>query len=675
MSYLPLLPKTHGLLYGGDYNPEQWPKSVWKQDMKLMRAAGVNLVSIGIFSWAKLQPNEKTYTFDWLDEVMDLLAANGIHADLATATASPPAWMSRYPDLGAMDANGVVCTHGSRQHYSPSSPTYRKFAAALVRKLAARYRKHPALAAWHINNEYGCHVAECHSPASTTAFRSWLKTRYGTLDALNDAWGTAFWSQYYHDWNDVLTPRKTATFPNPAQSLDFRRFSSDALLDLCKMERDILRKATPTMPITTNFMGFFKPLDYQAWAKEIDFTCWDSYPDPLETGAGVLYAARGHDLTRSLKPGRPFVLMEQVTSHVNWRQVNGTKPPGLMRLQSLQAVARGSDGVLFFQWRQSVRGAEKFHGAMVQHAPPTQSRVFREVCELGAELKKLAPVTGSLVRSRVAIVIDWAAWWALELPSKPTDLRYEDAIHQFHRYFYKRNLAVDFVAPGADLQAYAVVVAPQLYLLTKEDAKNLDAFVRGGGTLLTNFFSGIVDEKEQIIAGGYPAHLRKTLGLWVEEWFPLAEKETRKVRIGKNKLQGRTWSEVIHPEGAEVLATFGDGPVRDLPAITRHARGKGQALYLATRLDDNDLAEWMDDLLAPFDLRPPLTAPSGVEVAVREKGEERFLFLLNHRDKPAQLNLAEHNGIDLLTGQPVSAKLVLPPLGVAVVALKNQRGV
>ena len=667
-----LLPKLPEILYGGDYNPEQWPETVWKEDMRLMRLAGVNLVSIGIFSWAKLQPTETTYTFGWLDRLMDLLAANHIWADLATGTASPPPWMSRYPDLCAVDEDGHRYSHGSRQHYSPCSPTYRQFAAALVRKIATRYAGHPALAAWHINNEYACHIAACHSEASAKAFRKWLRKRYGTIDALNAAWGTPFWSQSYHAWDEIITPRRAPTFKNPSQLLDFHRFSSDALLDLCRMEHEILQKVTPTIPVTTNFMGFFKPMDYWKWARDLDFASWDAYPDPLPGQYPQQAAAQGHDLTRSLKPGRPFVLMEHVTSHVHWRPVNATKGPGLIRLWGLQAVARGADGVLFFQWRQSLAGAEKFHGAMVQHgAAPGTGRVFREVCELGADLKKLKPVTGSIIRNHIAIVVDWETWWALELPGKPAEFNYSETIAQFHRYFFERNLGIDFVPPDADLANYALVVAPTLYLLRKPDAENLDLYVRAGGTLLTTCFSGIVDENEHVVPGGYPAYLRKSLGIQVEEWFPLGPAESRKVNLTSRKtsLTARHWTEVIHTNGAKVLATFAEGHLAGYPAFTSHRAGKGRALYLGARFDDPDLAVILDRISRDQSLLPALKVPAGVEVTLRERPGARFLFLLNHNPHRVRINLQSLTGQDLLSGQKVSKTLPLPPNGAAVVDL------
>ena len=630
------------------------------------------VVSVGIFSWARLQPNEKTYTFEWFDRVMDLLAENGILACVATATASTPAWMSKkYPDVLAVDAQGKTYYPGARQHYSPCSPTYRRLAAALVRRLAARYAKHPALAAWHINNEYGCHMSACHGEASTRAFRGWLRKKYRSLEALNEAWGTAFWSQHYYGWDEILTPRRAPYHPNPTQQLDFRRFMSDAFLELCVMERDILRAATPAVPITTNFMGFFEPLDYRRWARELDFTSWDSYPDPATGHAAEASAASGHDLTRSLKKDRPWVLMEQVTSQVNWRPVNVLKRPGVMRLWSLQAIARGADGVMFFQWRAALGGAEKFHGALVPHAGTKQSRVFREAKALGAEVRMLGPVIGSLVRSRAAIAMDWNAWWGVGLDSRPGRINYAATLAEFHRYFFERNIAVDFVHPGEDLGDYDLVVAPALYLLAAKDAANLERFVARGGVFLTTYFSGIVDENERIVPGGYPADLRRVLGLWVEEWSPCVEGETKRVRFAK---EGRTvacshWCDVLHLEGAKALATYAEDFFAGTPALTVNEFGRGAAYYAGTKFETEDLARVLDGVCERAKVAPVLRAPKNVEVTLREKDGGRFLFLLNHGVQPASVALGGFAGVDLLTGGRVRGTVKLEPLGVRVVAV------
>lgn len=668
----PSLPPT--LYYGGDYNPEQWPESLWPEDVRLMRRAGVNLVSVGIFSWARIQPSEGVFDFEWLDRLLDLLAKNDIKVCLATATASPPPWLTRaYPGVLPVDVNGVTLYPGSRQHYSPSSPDYRRLAGDLVRAIAQRYGKHPSLVAWHINNEYSCHLLECHNEASTVAFREWLRARYGSIDALNAAWGTTFWSQIYRDWNEVFTPRRAPYHSNPTQWLDFRRFTSDAFLECYRMEAAILREVTPDIPISTNFMAFHRPLDHFKWAREVDFTAWDSYPDPLDEAEGRHWAAIGHDITRSLRPDRPWVLMEQAPSAVNWRPVNRPKRPGLMRLHSLQAVARGADGILFFQWRASKAGAEKFHSALVPHVPVDDSRVFREVEALGAELQRLSPVAGSLPpHRRIAILFDWENWWACDLESKPGKTDCVAWVRRIHRWFYERNYAVDFVHPSASLQDYALVVAPMLYLLRKDDASNLDHYVRDGGTLLVTYFSGIVDENEHIVLGGYPAHLRSLLGLWVEEWCPYPADRGNAFRFS-NESEAHdchTWCDLLHAESAEVLADYTGDFFAGRAAFTRNSHGSGHAYYLGTEPGEAGLSAVMERVCGAAKVAPVWQTPPEVEATLRESATGRFLFLINHGDRTATVSLGTHRGTHLGTGTAVRDTIDLASLDVAVIALQ-----
>ena len=387
--------KVPGMIYGGDYNPEQWPEEVWNEDVRLMREAGVNLVSLGIFSWAKLEPRPGEYDFGWLDRVVDLLYENGVMVNLATATASPPPWLARlHPESLPVTREGITLHPGARQHYCPRSAAYRERAAGLVRRVADRYKDHPALAMWHVNNEYSVHVQSCYCDTSTRAFRSWLQDRYGDLDRLNEAWGTAFWSQGYGEWGEILPSRAAPTFPNPTQQLDYHRFSSDALLECFTMERDVLREITPDVPVTSNFLGFPKALDLWKWAAVMDVVSVDLYPDPADPES-YAKAAMSHDLMRSLGAGKPFVLMEQTTVRVNWRERNVPKRPGEMRLWSLGTVARGADEIMFFQWRQSRAGAEKFHSAMVPHVDPADSRSWQEVKGLGNDLARLDDLPGA----------------------------------------------------------------------------------------------------------------------------------------------------------------------------------------------------------------------------------------------------------------------------------------
>src|SRR5579863_236703 len=542
------------ILYGADYNPEQWPESTWLEDMRLMKMAHVNMVTINVFSWALIEPKPDEYEFGKLDSIMDMLAEHGIAADLATATATPPAWMSRmYPDMWPVTRDGKRLSYGSRQHYCPNSPDYRCKAAALVRGLAMRYRGHTALAMWHVNNEYGDHVKSCYCDQCASAFRRWLQVRYGSLDALNFAWATNFWSQHYYDWEDIIPPRLSPAANNPGQVLDYQRFMSDSLLECYLLEANILREITPSIPVTTNFIAAFKPVDYFHWAQYMDVVAFDLYP---ANAAPPWENAFRHDLMRSLKNGQPHLVMEQTPSQLNWMAQNPHKRPGRIRLQSLQAVAHGADGVMFFQWRQAQGGAEKFHSAFVPHEGSEHGRIFRQAAQIGAELERIAPaVAGSRIRAEVAIVMDWQNWWAVEYLPGPSDrLRYLEQVKLWYHALHRLNVAIDIVSPEHDLSQYRVVVAPLLYMLKAGVAQNLERYVTGGGTLLVTFFSGIVDQHDHIVLGGYPGELRELLGIYVEEFDPWTAEMSNDVIIPDGPLQGTyacsLWGEVVHLEGA-----------------------------------------------------------------------------------------------------------------------------
>jgi beta-galactosidase len=634
-----------------------------------MQEAGVNLVSLGIFSWSRLEPEEGRYDFAWLDRIMDMLHAGGVSVDLATATASPPPWMShQYPQMLPVMADGVRLWHGGRQHYCPSSPVYRSGAKSLVAALANRYTRHPALAMWHVGNEYGCHVPACYCDVSAGAFRAWLQERYGSVEGLNRAWGTDFWSQRYSDWDEVIPPRRTPTWPNPSQQLDFMRFSSDELLACYEIEHAVLVEKSSGVPVTTNFMRFFKPLDYWKWAEREDIVSDDVYQDPADPEAAMRAAMAG-DLMRSLGRGRPWVLMEQTPSRVNWRDVNVAKLPGQMRLWSYQAVARGADGVMFFQWRQSRAGAEKFHSAMVPHGPPDSSPVWSEVKQLGQELRGLDSVCGTRVNSEVAIVLDWESWWALELPSKPSNrVRQVDQLEDYYRPLFGANVVPDFVRPEHDLSGYKLVLVPNLYLVSDEGAANLNDFVKAGGTLVMSFFSGVVDPFEHIRLGGYPAPFRRMLGLTVLDWLPLSDGEGVKLDFADGT-QGRAdlWSEIMELHGAEAVATFSGTRLDGRPAITRHAFGSGLAIYLGTRLDELAMARIIRSACGDAGVEPVMEVPAGVEVVRRHMARSSILFLLNHRDVDVDVPITQA-GTNLVDGAQVHAGLLrMGPFGAAVI--------
>lgn len=661
------------LAFGGDYNPEQWPEEIWQQDVKLMRQAGVNLVSVGIFSWALLQPAEGVYEFGWLDRVLDLLHANGIRVDLANATASPPPWFShKYPDSLPVRADGVRLSYGSRQAFSANSPEYREAAAALTTAIVERYADHPAVVMWHVHNEYGCHNQPDYGEYSAAAFRVWLQHRYASLEGLNTAWGTAFWSQHYYHWDEILPPRTSGTWINPTQQLDFARFSSDALLECYRAEADIIRARSPH-PVTTNFMGFNmgldRPIDYWRWSQHMDVVSNDHYliaADPRNFQELAMTA----DLTRGWAQGRPWLLMEHSTSAVNWQPRNIAKAPGELLRNSLQHVARGADGALFFQWRASRAGAEKYHSALLPHAG-TDTKVWREVLQLGQALQAISEVAGSVVDNvQVAILHDTDARWASELDSHPSADK--DAVaetRRWHDAFYRAGISTDIRQSTDDLSGYRLVVAPMLYLLTDDGAANLERFVAGGGHLVVTYFSGIVDENDHIrmdpiSGGGYPGAFAELLGVRMEEFFPLPDGGTVELSAFGG---GRFWNELGRTTTAEALATFGSGPTAGSPAVTRNTHGDGVAYYVATTLETPGLSEFVDTACAAAGVRPVLDdLPPDVEVVTRARDGRRWLFVLNHSDRDTTVTAA---GTELISGTTVGPKLTIPAAGAAVVRL------
>ncbi len=659
------------ILYGGDYNPEQWPEAVWREDMRLMKLAHVNMVSVNIFSWASLEPKPDHYYFDQLDRIMNMLAEHSVAADLATGTASPPTWMSRlYPSMLPVTREGIRMSHGSRQHYCPNSPDFRRKSAALVQRLAERYATHPALKMWHINNEYGCHVPQCYCDICAAAFRVWLQERYQSLEALNFAWGTNFWSQHYYEWDDVLPPRISPAQNNPGQCLDYWRFMSDSLLACYRVEEDILRAVTPSVPLTTNFMVAFKPVDGFAWAPHLDIISFDMYP-PLTAQAWEI--ALPHDLMRSLKGGQPHLVMEQSPSQVNWMPQNPHKRPGRMRLHSMQAVAHGADGVLFFQWRQSQAGAEQFHSAVVPHEGSEHGRIFQQAAQVGGELKQLsADVVGSRIPAQAAILMDWQNWWAVEYRPGPSNrLNYWEQIKTYYHPLHSLNIAVDIVSPDSDLSNYRLVIAPLLYMLRPGVAKNIEQFVARGGIFLTTYFSGIVDQNDHVVLGGYPAELRKLLGIHVEEFDPWTPEMTNQVVIKEGSLKGSypctLWADVVRLEGAQALGVFASDYHANNPALTVHQFGQGHAYYIATQASNDLLMKLTKELCQEANIAPVLEAPEGVEVTKRVQADGREVyFLLNHTEQAQRVKLPVGVFMSLLDGRKVEGEVEVREVDVVV---------
>lgn len=655
------LPK---IWYGGDYNPEQWDESIWEEDTRIFKLAGIDVATINVFSWALNQPDENTYDFVWLDETIDRLYKNGIFVCLGTSTAAHPAWMARkYPDILRVDFDGKKRKFGGRHNSCPSSPTYHKYAGRIVEKLAERYKDHPGLIIWHVSNEFGGY---CYCDNCAKEFRVWLKGKYVTLNTVNKAWNTCFWGHTFYDWDDIVPPNRLSEEWEGGRntnfqgiSLDYRRFQSDQMLDCYKLEREIIRKHTPNVPITTNLMGLYQELDYFKWAKELDVVSWDNYPS-IDTPISM--TAMTHDLMRGLKSGLPFMLMEQTPSQQNWQAYNSLKRPGVMRLWSYQAVAHGADTVMFFQLRRSIGATEKYHGAVIEHVGHEDTRVFKEAAKLGNELIDLSEkLIDSRVNANVAIVFDWENRWAIDLSSGPSvALDYVKEVHKYYDALYQNNISVDMIGVDEDLSKYDIVIAPVLYMVKQGYKKKLEYFVKNGGTFVTTFFSGIVNENDLVTLGGYPGELRELLGIWVEEIDALDPVLKNQIIMDSawGKLEGtfecNLLFDLLHTEGAEVIARYGSDFYKGMPVVTKNKYGNGKAFYIASSPEREFLSGFLENLCIEKEIYPLMKSDHGVEVAERMKDGISYLFVMNHNDSSSNFDLEGKQATDLITGETLS---------------------
>ncbi|MBT1180176.1 beta-galactosidase [Bifidobacterium vespertilionis] len=671
--------------YGGDYNPDQWPEEVWDEDIRLMNQAGVNFVSVGIFSWAKIEPSEGVFDFDWLDRIIDKLGKAGIAVDLASATASPPLWLTQsHPEVLWKDYRGDVCWPGARQHWRPTSPVFRRYALALCRAMAEHYKDNPYVVAWHVGNEYGCHNRFDYSDDAMHAFQDWCKKRYKTIEAVNDAWGTAFWAQHMNDFSEIIPPRfiGDGNFMNPGKLLDFKRFSSDALKAFYKAERDVLEEITPGRPLTTNFMvsETGTTLDYDDWGDEVDFVSNDHYFSPGEAHFdGIAYTA---SLTDGIARKDPWCLMENSTSAVNWRPINFRKEPGQLVRDALAHLAMGADAICFFQWRQSKAGAEKFHSAMLPHAGE-DSQVYRDVCELGADLNKLADegLLGTrLVKSKVAVVFDYQSQWATEHTATPTQkVHHVTEPFAWFRALADHGVTADVVPVRSNWDEYDAVVLPSLYLIDEATARRVREYVAQGGKLLVSSYTGIADEKDHIWLGGYPGAIRDVVGVRSEEFVPLAKDDGTLDHIDlSNGAVAYDLADCITSvaDTAKVLATFKADPVTGMdgrPAITINEYGDGKAVYVAGLLGRWGLSKSLPEVLGELGVDTSSEEDCGDVLRVEradESDENHFVFLFNRTREDAVVDVEGEPVVSSLVHLTMSEhSAVIKPNGVLVVKL------
>ncbi len=673
MTFTPRFPH---FLHGGDYNPDQWLDypDVLERDVALMQKAHVNCVSVGIFAWARLEPEEGVYSFEWLDQVIDRLWRGGIHVILATPSGARPAWMAqKYPEVLRVNEELERRHFGERHNHCLTSPVYRRKVFEMDTALARRYARHPAVILWHLSNEYS---GECRCPLCQERFREWLKKKYGTLEKLNQCWWTSFWSQRYTDWSQVEAPTPLGEVSSTSMQVDWRRFCTDQCKDFMAAERDAVQAVCPELKCTANLMYRFWDYDYFSLAEEMDVVSWDAYP-PWGIGEDEAVAAdfaMHHDLMRSLK-AQPFLLMESTPSQVNWHRVNKLKKPGMHLLSSMQALAHGSQSVMYFQWRKGRGSAEMFHGAVVDHDGRDDTRVFRDVTTVGKALEALAPLYDRpREKAEVCVLFDWNNWWALDYAQtgRRGDMRYVDTVNMHYRALWRQGINIDLrdMRPETDLSGYRLVVAPLLFMFRNGIEEKLRAYVENGGTLLMTYFSGVVDEHDLAFLGGRPHGLMDVLGVCGMELDALDDQE----RNGLTFPDGRRFDvtdlcELPELRGAETLAAYASDFYAGQPCLTRHAYGRGTAYYLAAKVDQNGLNAIYDDVAASLRLTRALPDPLPAGVVATERGG--IIFLQNYAPAPQPLHLSSPY-LDLLTSTPLEGDVVLEKNGVWVMERRGR---
>ena len=655
------------ILYGGDYNPDQWDEATIAKDMELFKKANINLVTLPVFSWAKLEPDEGVYDFEWLDKIIDTIYANGIYVSLATPTVAQPAWLStRYPEVLPVDRAGRKRTHGMRVYFCVNSLKYRERAAAIAEYMVLRYKDHPALVMWHIANEYG---TRCYCPTCEAQFRVWLRKRYGTIENLNTRWHTSFWGRTVYSFEEITLPTELNDDYRftPVIALEYERFLTDSTISCFLNEADIIRKHTPNIPLSTNMSGYIKKLNQFEFTKHLDFVGWDNYPWPHDKPHFIAFK---HDLMRGLKEGQSYMLMEQSPNQQNWQPYNKLKRPQEVRILTYQAIGRGSDSCLFFQLRQSIGGQEKWHGAVIGHAGHENTRIFKECTQLGEELKTLGDrFLRGRTPAKVGLYFDWENWNAVELSSGPSqDLDYLNFVTNFYKPFHDANIAVDVLNVHRDISDYKIIVAPMLYMMKPGVAERIKDFVQNGGCFIATTMTGMVDETDRSIFGEYPGELKEILGIWVEEVDALKPDEKNTIVTSSKEYNCDFLCDIIQLRGAEAIATYGQDFYAGYPCVTVNEFGKGKAYYIGTQPDEAFLNDIITKICDENNINAPYKADSGIEVTERISEKGRTIFAINNNHHPATIALGNDTLTCMLSGEKLTGNQTIAPRDVKILA-------
>lgn len=666
------------LLHGGDYNPDQWLDypDILKDDLRLMKLANVNTMTVGIFAWSALEPTEGNYNFEWLDKIIDDVYNQGGRVILATPSGSRPAWMSeKYPEVLRTNDRREKMLHGGRHNHCFSSPIYREKTQKMNYKLAERYGNHPALIMWHVSNEYS---GDCHCELCQENFRDWLKNKYKTIENVNKAWWGPFWSHTYTDWSQIESPSSIGENAVHGLNLDWKRFVTDQTIDFYENEAKPLRELTPNVSITTNFMADtddlipFQSLNYDKFSKHVDILSWDCYPawhnDWETTKDLAIKVGFINDLYRSLKQ-QPFLIMECTPSGVNWHNVNKAKRPGMHTLASMQLLAHGSDSVLYFQWRKSRGSSEKFHGAVVDHDNSEENRVFKEVSQLGEILDKIKEIKGSMKQSKVAIIYDWENDWALKDAQGfgKDSRRYTQTLQLHYKYFWDKNISVDVVTPQQDLSKYSLVVAPMMYMMTEETMDRFRDYVKNGGVLVGSYLSGLVNETDLTYLGGWPKTLQEIYGIDAKEIDTLYPKDRNSIKFGNESFEVVDYCTIIEAKEAEVLAKYEKDFYKNTPAITKNNLGTGKAYFIGARTDQELLSKFYDKIVKNLDINEveDFISEDGISIQIRENEDAKYYFIMNFTEEEKNIEIKD-SYINLISGKMIERLNLMKPYDVYV---------
>ncbi len=668
-----LFPAVGGFLHGGDYNPEQWldRRDILEEDIRMMKKAGINSCTLGVFSWSMYEPSEGEYHFEWLIDVMDNLYKNGIYTVLATPSGARPVWLDeKYPEAMRVDNYGHRNHHGFRHNHCMSSPVYREKVSGIIHKLVECAGRHPGLVMWHISNEFG---GECYCPLCIKRFQDYLADKFDNdISKLNHAWWNTFWSHNYNSFSQIEPPFANGEVSSLGLDLEWKRFTTWNMTDYMKSEIQLLKELTPGIPVTTNFMGLYGGLDYRVMAKELDVVSWDSYPalhNQWETLAESMENnSFDHAAMRSMKKDKPFMLMESAPGLVNWQQFNKVKRPGIHKLFSMQAIACGSDTVQYFQWRKGRGSFEQYHGAVTDHLGTDDTRIFKEVEDLGAALGKISKAAGTVIKAKAALLYDWDNRWAIEdIKGLGNETKkYNETCYNVYRQFLRLGIEMDIIASDSGLMDYDIIIAPMLYMLRPGAADGLKAFVEKGGQLLATYLTGYVDINQLCYLGGFPGDgLKELFGVTSEEIDTLYPDDRNAALFKDGSVaEIKDYAEILRVDGAKVLASYMQDFYKGTPAVTAKDYGKGTAYYVAARIADVKMQEIFLEMAEKAGVEHK-EIPSGVEYHKRTADGECYEFYLNNSEEIKRVKNV--HGINLLNSEKVDGILELEKYGVAVV--------